>query len=43
MSIEIRDLDEGWGILISDRGIITDDVYIKAHKKYLTQDADKLI
>ncbi len=43
MPFEIRDLDEGLGILIEAAGIITDDVYVEAHKKYLTQDNDKPI
>jgi len=43
MPFEIRDLDEGLGILIEATGIITDDVYVEAHKKYLTQDNDKPI
>jgi len=43
MPFKIRDLDEGLGILIEAAGIITDDLYIDAHKKYLTQDIDKSI
>jgi hypothetical protein len=42
MPIEVRDLDEGVGILIVGTGIVTDKEYVDAHKKYLMQDEDKL-
>jgi len=42
MPIDVRDLDEGLGILISGTGIVTDEEYVNSHKKYLSQDTKKL-
>ncbi|MHC4160152.1 MAG: hypothetical protein ACYSSO_13860 [Planctomycetota bacterium] len=42
MPIETRDLDGGIGIFISATGVVTEEEYVEAHTKYLTQDKDKL-
>lgn len=41
MPIEIKDVKDGLGSVISAAGIIQDQEYIKIFKKYLTQDREK--
>lgn len=41
MSIQITDLDGGIGVLIVGQGIVTDEEYVQAFTKHLTQDAEK--
>lgn len=41
MAIEIKDLDGGFGNLISVHGVLTGEEYLDAIKKHLSQDAEK--
>jgi hypothetical protein len=41
MPIEIRDLDNGIGVLISGTGVVTEEEFVDSHKKHLTQDEEK--
>ena len=42
MAIEIKDMDGGIGNTIIARGVVTGQEYIETHKRYLTQDKEKL-
>ena len=42
MPIEIRDVSDGLGVLITGRGLITEKEYVDVLTKHLTQDSHKL-
>ena len=41
MPIEIKDLDDGMGVSIIGRGVVTEEEYVDTLKKHLTQDKNK--
>lgn len=41
MTVDIRDVDKGFGVHIVATGILADDEYIEAFREHLTQDPQK--
>ena len=41
MPIDIKDLDNGLGVIFTGRRILTENEYLDIYKKHLTQDRDK--
>jgi hypothetical protein len=41
MPIDIKDSDNGLGVIFTGRGIVTENEYLDIYKKHLTQDQDK--
>ena len=42
MPIEMKDADNGLGIIVTGRGVITENEYVGSYTRHLTQDRDKL-
>ena len=41
MSIEIKDSDNGLGVIVTGRGVVTENEYLDSYKKHLSQDREK--